>query len=165
MLPDWRGSNQWPADHQLDVHWIQSLYRLTEMTDQTAGWSEISEILLFLKNMTYDIRKGDFRVNANSKRSRSANRYTVWSGTLLYFIIFYNTQWFYTWTVTVLIRLRGCAGWSGPSLSAYAKRCIFTWHGLNISIIISITWSTVGPIKIFNKKGNIINLPLLTNMQ
>ena len=33
-----------------------------------------------------------------------------------------------------LIRLRECAGWSGPSLSAYARRYIFTWcHPNNVS--------------------------------
>ena len=28
-----------------------------------------------------------------------------------------------------LIRLRGCTGWSGPSLSAYIWRHVFAWHG------------------------------------
>ena len=27
-----------------------------------------------------------------------------------------------------LIRLHGCAGWSGPSLYAYAQRQVFAWH-------------------------------------
>ena len=29
-----------------------------------------------------------------------------------------------------LIRLRVCAGWSGPSLSAYARRYVFAWRAL-----------------------------------
>ena len=32
--------------------------------------------------------------------------------------------------VYTLIRLRGCAGWSGPSLSAYARK-VFWWRGSN----------------------------------
>ena len=31
--------------------------------------------------------------------------------------------------VNALIRLRRCAGWSGPSLYAYAERHVFAWRG------------------------------------
>ena len=62
------------------------------------------------------------------KIQTSQRRYIVWSGTLQYFVIVYTAQWFYKRTVKVLIRLRGCAVWSGPSLSAYARRHIFAWH-------------------------------------
>ena len=40
-------------------------------------------------------------------------------------------QWFCLRTAKVLIRLQGCAGWSGPSLSAYARRQVFAWHSPN----------------------------------
>ena len=33
------------------------------------------------------------------------------------------------WTTKVLIRLRGCAGWSAPLLFAYGIRHIFAWPG------------------------------------
>ena len=31
-------------------------------------------------------------------------------------------------TTNALITLRGCAGWSGPLLSAHARKYIFPWH-------------------------------------
>ena len=40
----------------------------------------------------------------------------------LYIQAIYSSQWFCWRIVKALIRLRGCAGWSGPSLSAYAQR-------------------------------------------
>ena len=65
------------------------------------------------------------RSKCEQYRSRSASwdtMYIVWSRALLYFIMFYSTQWFYKRTVKAQIRLRGRAGWSGPSLPAYAQR-------------------------------------------
>ena len=41
---------------------------------------------------------------------------------------FFNIQWFCLWATKTLIRLHGCAGCSGPWLSAYAQRHIFAWH-------------------------------------
>ena len=37
-------------------------------------------------------------------------------------------------TTKVLIRQRGCAGWSAPLLFAYVIRHIFTWPGLNVDL-------------------------------
>ena len=51
----------------------------------------------------------------------SQQRYIAWSETLPYFVIFHNTLWVYKWTVKVLIRMHSYAGWSGPSLPAYAQ--------------------------------------------
>ena len=48
--------------------------------------------------------------------------FKVPSRPLLSFHIFYRIQWFCKRTTKALIRLCGCAGWSGPSLSAYARR-------------------------------------------
>ena len=53
----------------------------------------------------------------------------VSSDTLLYVHTFCSIQWFRKRTVKALIRLRGHAGWSGPSPSAYALRHVFAWHG------------------------------------
>ena len=49
---------------------------------------------------------------------------------------FCSIQWIYQRTVKALIRLRGCAGWSGPSLSACARRHIIAWRGQSILQII-----------------------------
>ena len=38
-----------------------------------------------------------------------------------------------------MIRLRGCAGWSGPSLSAYARRHVFAWPDPNYCILAPLT--------------------------
>ena len=46
----------------------------------------------------------------------------------------YSIQWFCKCTVKAQIRLRGCAGWSGPSLSTYARKHVSTWRGPAISI-------------------------------
>ena len=40
-----------------------------------------------------------------------------------------SIKWFCLRTAKALIRLRGCAGWSGPSLTAYARRRIFARRG------------------------------------
>ena len=53
----------------------------------------------------------------------------VSSGPFLSFHTFCCIQWFCYRTVKALFRLRGCAGWSGPSLSAYARRHVFAWRG------------------------------------
>ena len=37
----------------------------------------------------------------------------------------------YQRTVNVLIRLRGCASWYGPSLPAYTRRRVLVWRGPN----------------------------------
>ena len=44
---------------------------------------------------------------------------------------FCNIQWFSSRTGRALIRLRGCAGWYGPSLCGYAQRYVFEWRGQN----------------------------------
>ena len=51
----------------------------------------------------------------------SQRTYIIWSGTMLYFVIIYSTQWFYNRTGKVLV-------WSGLSLSAYARRPGFAWR-------------------------------------
>ena len=55
--------------------------------------------------MSFDMWKSVFggKCKLNQIRQR---RYIVWSGTLLYFIMFYSTQYFYKRTVMVQIRLR-----------------------------------------------------------
>ena len=54
----------------------------------------------------------------------------VSSGLLLSIHTFCSSQCYCLRTVKVLIRLRGCAVWSGPSLSAYyAQRHVFVWRG------------------------------------
>ena len=42
---------------------------------------------------------------------------------------FCSIQWLCMQTSKALIRLRGCAGWPGPSLSAYTRRYVFAWRG------------------------------------
>ena len=42
---------------------------------------------------------------------------------------FYSIQWFCLRTVKALIKLRGCAGWSGASLVAYARRHVGAGRG------------------------------------
>ena len=66
-------------------------------------------------------------------RDNEIRLYIFWLGSLLYFVMFYSSQWFYKWTVRVLNRLHRRAGWSGPLLSVYARRYVFTWHGLYVT--------------------------------
>ena len=40
-----------------------------------------------------------------------------------------SVHWFCKRTVKVLFSLCGCPGWSGTSLSAFARRHIFAWRG------------------------------------
>ena len=49
-------------------------------------------------------------------------------GIVLSIHIFCSIQLSCSWTVNALIRQRGCVGWSGPSLSAYARRHVFAWR-------------------------------------
>ena len=50
------------------------------------------------------------------------------------------------------IRLRGCAGWSGPSLSAFARRHVFSWRGLyDVLVFVGrnlIYWSLIWFIRV-----------------
>ena len=43
-------------------------------------------------------------------------------------------------TTKVLIRLRGCAGWSALLLFAYDIRHVFSWPGSNILLCVGICW-------------------------
>ena len=53
----------------------------------------------------------------------------VSSGHLPSIDTFYSIQWFCKWTAKTLIGIRGCAGWSRPSLYAYAWRHAFACRG------------------------------------
>ena len=76
-------------------------------------------------------------------------RYIVWSGTLLHLVMSCSAQWFYKRTAKVLIRLRGRAGWSGPSLFACARKVVFAWRGPHINHnVIKRTFGHVCPAKI-----------------
>ena len=58
------------------------------------------------------------------------------SGHLLSIETFCSSQWFWLLAAKALIRLRGCAIWSGPLLSAYARRLVFAWLGpYNLKIL------------------------------
>ena len=74
-------------------------------------------------------RKGVFKHARNSKIQIILRMRNVSSGHLLSFHTFCSIQWFCWRTVKTLIRLRGCAVWSGSSLSAYARKLIFAWRG------------------------------------
>ena len=58
---------------------------------------------------------------------------------------FYNIQIFWKRAMKAQIRLRECAAWSGPSLSAYKIRTFFSCHNQNISFSIKyrIFWDHV----------------------
>ena len=49
---------------------------------------------------------------------------------LLFIETFYSIQWFCLWTAKALIRLHGCTGWSGSSLSTY------TWRHFHMALLI-----------------------------
>ena len=49
-------------------------------------------------------------------------------GPLLSIHTFCSVYWFYKRTAKALISLRRCAGWSGPSLSEYARRHVSALH-------------------------------------
>ena len=72
-----------------------------------------------------------FRVDANRKYPNQQAVVYIHIRNFAIFVMFYSTQWFYKRTVKVLIRLHGCAHWSWPSLSAYARRHVFAWRGPN----------------------------------
>ena len=68
----------------------------------------------------------------------------VSTGHLLSNETFYSSQWFCLRTVKALIRLCGCAGWSGPSQSAYARTHVFScrrpylnrkWYGICLAFL------------------------------
>ena len=50
---------------------------------------------------------------------------TIWLEHSTYIHIFCSTHWFWKRAAKSQISLRGCAGWSGPSLSAYAPTTPF----------------------------------------
>ena len=53
----------------------------------------------------------------------------VLSGHLVSIDTFYSFQQCLQRTAKALLRLQGCAGWSWPSLSVYARTQIFAWRG------------------------------------
>ena len=58
---------------------------------------------------------------ADSEQLAHAQSTYVSYGPLLSILAFCSVQWFCQRTVKALIRLRGCTGWSGHLLSAYAQ--------------------------------------------
>ena len=70
-------------------------------------------------------RKSVFERAPNGLSRLTPRMRKVLSGHLLFIGAFYSVQWFCERTAKALIRLRGCAVWSGPLLSAYARKTHF----------------------------------------
>ena len=86
-----------------------------------------------LHHMCLVKRKSAFEHAQNVRIHINMHMRKLSSGHLLSIETFYSIQWFCLQTAKALIRLRGCAGWSGPSLSAYTRRHVS--HGV-INIIV-----------------------------
>ena len=75
------------------------------------------------------------------------------SGPLISIYTFCSIQWFCKQTVKALIRLHGCAGWSGPSLSTLCPKTCFRmvkpqWNMLLINYRINQELYTIITIRI-----------------
>ena len=55
----------------------------------------------------------------------------------------WSVQWLCLRTGRILIRLCGCAGWSGLSLSAYARRYVFAWPGPYINDSLGLWYGSI----------------------
>ena len=79
----------------------------------------------------YWLRKAEncLRVCAKFRTHIILRMHKVSSGHSLPIHTFCSVQWFCYRTVKALIRLHGRAGWSEPSLSAYARRHVFAHRG------------------------------------
>ena len=78
-----------------------------------------------LKNIGRVKRKKCIRACARCAEDIILSMLKVSSGPLLSIDSFYSVKWCKQRTAKALIRLRICAVWSGPSLSAYARRHVF----------------------------------------
>ena len=92
------------------------------MFEMPYGYSESTD------QLCRDTSKELFDLNANCKDPDQPAEIYRLIRNFSYLIMFYSTRWFYKWTVKVQIRLRGCAVWSGPTLSAYVRRRVFAWR-------------------------------------
>ena len=92
------------------------------MFEMPYGYSESTD------QLCRDTSKELFDLNANCKDPDQPAEIYRLIRNFSYLIIFYSTRWFYKRTVKVQIRLRGCAVWSGPTLSAYVRTRVFAWR-------------------------------------
>ena len=124
----------------------QSVFELLRfdcrINDRTKRWSDCAVVDLDLHCSHIALRSfcHVLAVMTHVKRKRSVEHAQnmcihiircmrkVSSGPLLSSYTFYSIQWFRLRAVKALIRVRGCAGWSGPSLSAYARIDVFEWR-------------------------------------
>ena len=91
--------------------------------------------------LLYGPRQAKKRLQKETSNMRKMCEFTsgtcaVSSNYLLSIETFYSIQRFCLRTAKALVRLRGCAGWSGPSLSVYARRHVFVWRGLYFTVYI-----------------------------
>ena len=90
------------------------------------SWTLIGSDFFYWKSISsqqYGSRQAKSVFHAQNMRIHIILRMRkISSGSLLSIDTFYSIQWFWKRTAKVLIRLHGCAGWSGPSLSTYAQR-------------------------------------------
>ena len=116
-----------------------------------------------LRDWSY-FRKGNTIFKWAASSEKSASKYVqkvrihiilhmrkVSSGPLLSIHTLCSIQCFCWWTVKTVIRLRGCAGWSGPSLSAFARKQVFAWRGLIgfASLLQRIQGNLMAPTSLF----------------
>ena len=76
-------------------------------------------------------RKCAFEHAQNERINIILRKRKVSSGPLFFIDTFYGIHWFCKRRAKAQIRLRERAVWSGPSLSAYARRHVFAWSGQN----------------------------------
>ena len=126
---------------------LKALFRLTRPKWRWIQWVLISsvqilEIFIWYKEFVLcacfnliwiymgGIKRKSVFEHAQNMRIHKSCISAISSGQVLSIETFYSIQWFCLRTAKALIRLRGCAGWSGPSLSAYVQRHVFAWRGL-----------------------------------
>ena len=80
-------------------------------------------------------RKLAFEHTKNTQIQIILRMHRVLPGLLLAIDTFYNILWFWQRTTKAPIRFRGCGGWSGPWLSAYTRRHVFTRRGLYLYLL------------------------------
>ena len=91
-------------------------------------------------------RKSAFKHAQNVRIHIILHMRRVSSGHLLSIETFYSNQWFYKLTIKALIRLRGCAVWSGTLLS-HMPEDMFS-HGATVSILYKTIAGRYRPVRV-----------------
>ena len=131
-----KGEHSWKTEKLLGVFFPLTIFQdwESEANNSKQEWSSLKEYSFSLNIIVIYMGRVKRKKCLRACAKCADSHYPTYAQRLIRaFALHWNifsSKWFCLRIAKALIRLRGCAGWSGPSLSAYAWRHgLFAWRG------------------------------------